>query len=110
MSDNAEEGIARAQAAAARQHGGGAADIAQQQQRGSRYINERIVTFVMAIAAVLLIGVWAIAESPLVLYGSLALVICLAVAWGVIKIRMLEAERADRRRQAASFNDSTSRD
>ena len=104
MSDNAEEGIARAQNAAARQQGGGGASISDQQQRGSRYINDRIVTFVFAIAGMLLIGVWATAKSPLVLYGSLGLVICLAVLWGVLRIRKINRIRQDRRNQAAAWN------
>ena len=106
MSDNAEEGIARTQATAARGRGNGPASIAHQQERGRRYIGERIVTFLGVITTVLLLGVWAIADSPLVLYGSLALVVCLAIAWGAIRIRRMEAERTRRMRQAASYNDS----
>jgi F0F1-type ATP synthase membrane subunit b/b' len=105
MSDNAEEGIARIQATAARQQGNEAAHIANQQQRASRYIGERIVTFVAVIAALLLVGVWATAKSPLILYGSLALLICLVIAWGFMRKRRMEAERSRRRQLAASYSE-----
>ena len=57
MSDNAEEGIARTQATAARQRGGADA-IQQQQKRGTKYLGQRIVTFFAAISFLVLVGVW----------------------------------------------------
>ncbi len=104
MSDNAEEGIARAQTAAMKQQGGGAPDIARQQASGSRYINERIVTFVIAIAAFVLIGIWATTDSVLIVHGSMILVVLLIFAWGILRIRAINRLREQRRQQAADWN------
>ena len=81
MADNAEEGIARTQAAAARRQGGDANAIHAQQKQGGEYIGQRIVTFFAAIAFLLMIGVWATTESPLLLYGSLALAVAVMIGY-----------------------------
>ena len=107
MSDNAEEGIARAQSAAMKQQGGGAPDIAKQQQSGGRYISERIITFIITIAAIVLVGVWATTKSILVVHGSMILVVLLLFAWGILRIRAINRTREERRRQAAAWNENS---
>ena len=49
MSDNAEEGIARAQTEAA--NAAGAAGLKEHHNRNPAYLDERIVIFILAIAA-----------------------------------------------------------
>jgi hypothetical protein len=101
MSDNAEEGIARTQAAAAR--AGGAGGLKKYHDRNVAYLDERIVVFLLTIAVIGLMVLWANATSALVLYGSLTGVILLSVLWGITRIKRLEAMRRERSRQAASW-------
>jgi hypothetical protein len=101
MGDNAEEGIARTQAAAAR--AGGADGLKKHHDWNIAYLDERIVVFLLAIAIVGLMVLWASATSALVLYGSLAGVILLILLWGIARIRRLESIKHDRSRQATSW-------
>jgi Flp pilus assembly protein TadB len=101
MSDNAEEGIARTQATAARARGAGG--LKQHHDGNIAYLDERIVVFLLAIAFIGLILLWANATSALLLYGSLIGAILLALIWGSARIRRLEAMRRERSRQAASW-------
>ncbi len=101
MSDNAEEGIARVQAAAARAQGSDG--LRAHQQRGIGFLNDRIVVFLLIIAFLGLLVVWATATSPLLLYGSLALVILLTVAWGVARVKRLDRIKLERARQASEW-------
>ena len=98
---NAEEGIARTQAAAAK--AGGAGGLKKHHDWTVAYLDERIVIFLLAIAVIGLMVLWANATSALVLYGSLAGVILLIVLWGIARIKRLESIRRDRLRQAASW-------
>ena len=101
MDDNAEAGIARTQAAAARANG---AKGPQAHHTGTiAYLDERILVFLMAMAMIGLIVVWMTAKSPLVFYGSLAAVILLTFLWGYARIRRIEAERIERARQASDW-------
>lgn len=101
MSDNAEEGIARTQAAAAQ--ASGAAGL-QQHHRGTvAYLNERIVVMLLAVAMIGLLLVWATAKSPLLFYGSLAAVILLTFVWGYARIRSIERRRRERAQQASEW-------
>ena len=84
MSDNAEAGIARAQTAAAK--AAGAAGLREHHKRNIAYLDERIVIFILAIAAIGLIVLWTTTNSPLILYGSFAGVILLTVLWGVVRM------------------------
>jgi len=101
MSDNAEEGIARTQAAAAQAAGAGG--LKKHHDWNVAYLDERIIVFLLAIAVIALVVLWTSATSALVLYGSLAGVILLAVLWGIARIKRLEAIRRERSRQAASW-------
>jgi hypothetical protein len=98
MSDNAEEGIARIQAAAAK--AGGTAGLKEHHNRNIAYIDERIVVFILAIASIGLLILWATSSSPLVLYGSLAGVILLTVLWGMVRIKRIEAMKRQREKEA----------
>ena len=101
MSDNAEEGIARTQAAAAR--AGGTAALKENHRRNIVYLDERIVVFILAIAAVGLIVLWATTSSPLLLYGSFAGVLLLTVLWGLVRIKRIEAVKRQRENEAKSW-------
>lgn len=100
MSDNAEEGIARTQAAAARAKG--ADGLREHQKWNIAYLDERILVFVLAIAFIGLIVLWATVKSALILYGSLAGVIILAILWGVARVKRIEKVRREREIQAKS--------
>ena len=67
MSDNAEGGTARTQAAAAGQQGGDAGAIHQQQKRGGENLGQGIMTFLAGIAFLLPVGVWSTTDSALLL-------------------------------------------
>jgi len=101
MSDNAEEGIARAQAAAAK--AAGAAGLKEHHNSNIAYLDERILIFILAIAAIGLIVLWATTSSPLVLYGSFAGVILLTVLWGLMRIKRIEAIKRQRENDAKSW-------
>ncbi len=98
MSGNAEEGIAKLQAANAQ--ASGAAGL-QQHHRGTiAYLDERILIFALAIAMIGLLVLWATAKSPLLLYGSLAGVIMLTLLWGYVRLKSIERTRREREQQA----------
>ena len=101
MSDNAEEGIARALAAAAK--AGGAAGLKEHHNRNIASLDERIVVSILAIAAIGIIVLWATTSSPLVLYGSFAGVILLTVLWGLMRIKRIEAMKRQREKEAKSW-------
>jgi hypothetical protein len=101
MSDNAEEGIARIQAATAKSKG--AAGLKEHHNRNIAYIDERIVVFILSIATIGLIVLWATTSSPLVLYGSFAGVILLTVLWGLVRIKRIEAMKRQREKEAKSW-------
>ena len=103
MSDNAEEGIARIQAAAAKAQGTQGKHLQEHQARSIAYLDERILTFILAIALIGLMILWATATSTLVLYGSFAGIILLVVLWGVARVKRIERVRLERERQANSW-------
>lgn len=103
MSDNAEEGIARIQAAAAKSQGDQGDGLRKNQNRGIAYLNERILIFVFSIALIGLIIVWATATSPFVLYGSFAGVVLLIVIWGAARIKRIKRIEQERQRQAEEW-------
>lgn len=67
------------------------------------YQGERIAIYLMAMGMIGLVVLWATSSSPLLLYGSLALVILLTVVWGYARIRRIELTRQERARQAREF-------
>ena len=101
MSNNAEEGIARIQAAAVK--AGGAAGLKKHHNWNIAYLDERILVFILAIAAVGLIVLWATTSSPLVRYGSFAVVILLTLLWGLVRIKRIEALKRQRENDASSW-------
>lgn len=106
MSGNAEEGIAKIQAASAQ--AGGAAGL-QKHHRGTvAYLDERILTFVLAIGMIGLLVLWATAKSPLLLYGSLVVVILLTLLWGYARIKGIERKRQQRAQQASDWQSGNS--
>ncbi|MDJ0778579.1 MAG: hypothetical protein QNJ85_12005 [Gammaproteobacteria bacterium] len=100
MSDP-EQGIAQTQIEAARRQG--ADGLARSQQSSIAYLDERIVMFLCVLGLLGLLVVWATAKSAWLLYGSLALVIALVVFWGYARIQRIERLRAERAREAASW-------
>ena len=104
MSENAEEGIARAQAAAARASGTEGKALGQLQTRSIKYLDERIVVFLLALGCIGLMILWATAKSKLLIYASFAGLILLVLLWGLARIKRIERERDARARQAQEWN------
>jgi Flp pilus assembly protein TadB len=98
MTDNAEEGIARTQAAAAQVKG--ASGLQDHHKSTIAYLDERILVFVLAICFIGLIVLWATVKSALVLYGSIAGVVLLIILWGVVRVKRIERTRQERERKA----------
>lgn len=106
MSDNAEAGIAKLQAANAQ--AGGAAGLQKHHSGTMAYLDERILIFIFAIAMIGLLVLWATVKSPLLLYGSLAGVILLALLWGYARIKGIERKRLERAQQASAWQSESS--
>jgi hypothetical protein len=107
MSDNAEEGIARVQAAMDKNQASEADRLKARQQRSTAYLDDRILIYLLAMAFGGLLVVWATASSGLLLYGSFAGVILLTVAWGYARIKRIERTRLEREQQAKEWNSSS---
>ena len=108
MSDNAEDGIARAQAAAAKAAGKQGDGLAAHQKRGIASLDERALFFLFLIGIVTLVAVWAMATSPLVQYGSLVGGILIIIVWGVMRLRRIEQIKRDREREAEAWQSEKS--
>ena len=67
------------------------------------YQGERIIVYLLALAIVGLLILWATSSSALLLYGSLAGVLLLTVLWGLARIRGVERIRRQRALAAAAF-------
>ncbi len=102
MSDNAEEGIAKAQS----QRGTGDQQkwLSEQQARGSSNLGDRMLTFIAMLGMFGLLVVWMTATSDLLIYGSFVAVLVLIVVIGLAKIKRIEKIREERRRQASEWN------
>jgi hypothetical protein len=100
---NAEEGIARTQAAAVKAQGTQGGKLREHQERSVIYLDERILIYVLAIAFIGLIVVWATTASALILYGSFAGVILLTILWGVARVKRIERTREERERQSKEW-------
>ena len=100
---NAEEGIARAQAAAIKAQGTQGGKLREHQGRSVAYLDERVLIYVLAIAFIGLIVVWATTTSALVLYGSFVGVILLTILWGVVRVKRIERIRQERERQTKDW-------
>lgn len=100
---NAEEGIARIQAAATKAQGTQGKLLQEHQERSVVYMDERILTAILALAFIGLMIVWATTTSPLILYGSLTGVILLTILWGISRVKGIERARQNRARQAKEW-------
>ena len=99
MSDNAESGIASTQAKAAQSEG-----IAKHHKSTIGYLNERTVTFILALFFMLMILLWMTSSSPIVIYTSVTIVVALVILWGILKIKAIEVARQNRQQQAEQWN------
>lgn len=108
MSGNAEEGIFRAQAAAAKAEGTQGDGLGKHHNRGIGYMDERILTSLLGIATLGLIAVWATTTSPLILYGSFAGVIFLTMLFGYTRVKRIERTRLEREQEAGSWQSDKS--
>ena len=102
MSGNAEAGIAAVQAKAAQKDG-----VAKYHASTIGYLNERILTFIFSLSFIGLILVWLTSASTLIVYGSLAFVIILAIACGVLWIKRIQKNREQQARQAEEWKTDT---
>ena len=103
MSDNAEEGIARVQAAATGAQGTQEGRLGEHHKRSVAYLDERIFTFLFMLALFVLIVVWATTTSTFLLYSSLIGVILLTILWGILRIRRIERTRHEQARLAKEW-------
>ena len=104
MSGNAEAGIAAVQAKAAQKDG-----VAKYHASTIGYLNERVLTFIFSLSFIGLILVWLTSASALIVYGSLAVVIILAVACGVLRVKRIQKNRELQAHQAQEWkSDSAS--
>ena len=109
MSENAESGIAQAQAAAAKAAGKQGDGLSSHQKRGIASLDERVLFFLLLIGIVALVAVWALSTSPWVQYGSLAGGILMIIIWGVMRLRRIERLKRDRERQADAWRSENSK-
>jgi hypothetical protein len=103
---NGEQGIFQAQARAASEQLCGKDGMRDLQQRSSRYLDERIVVYLLALVMVGLFLLWMTTGSVLLTYGSLGLGIALILVWGWFQIRAAEKLQRARELQARSFEAS----
>ncbi len=101
-----EHGILHTRLKAARNRLGERDGMQAQLKWDIAYHGERIAVYLLAMGVVGLVVLWATASSPLLLYGSLALVILLTVLWGLARIRRIELLRRERARQVREFESS----
>ena len=101
MSDNAEEGIMRAQLA-------GKDGVAQHQKTSASNLGDRIGTALFMNACVGLAVVWATATSPYLTYGSLLAGILGIVLFGVLRVRRIQRVREERERQVRQMQSGSS--
>lgn len=92
---NAEEGIAKVQAKAAQKNG-----LHKHHKWSIQYLDERIYVYVFGIAFLLVLLLWATSTSPLVSYGSFAMVILLVIVWGLWRVKRIQRLRELRELQA----------
>ena len=107
MSDNAEAGIARVQAAAAKSEGAEGGGLSNYQKETIAYLDKRIVVLIIAIAVIGLVIVWATTTSTWLLYGSLIGVIILTIIWGIARIHQIKRVREIQAEQASAYNSGT---
>ena len=100
---NAEQGISQSQTEAARRRMAASDGLRATMESNIGYQSERVLVYLLALALLGVVVVWATAKSALLLYGSLALCMLLTLLWGLARIRAIERRRAARARQAAEF-------
>ena len=92
---NAEEGIAKVQAEAAKENG-----LQKHHKWSVQYLDERIFVYIFAIAFLLVLLLWLTSTSPLISYGSFTMVILIVVLWGVFRVKRIHRLRELRELQA----------
>ena len=100
MSDNAEEGIARAQLA-------GKSGVAEYQKKSSLTLDGRIMTALFGLGFLGLMVVWATAESPLLIYGCPVVAFLGVILFGVMRVRRIERVREERKRQVEDMQSAS---
>ncbi len=103
MDDHAEDGILRSQLA-------GKDGVQQQRKKSIAYLDDRILTYLVAMLFLGLLVIWATAKSPLVVYGSLVVAILMILFWGYLQIRRIERTREARARQVEAMRTDTGRE
>lgn len=98
---NAEEGIARIQAAVAQARG--SEGLKEHHKWTIAYLDERILVFILAVAVMGLGVVWATTASPLLRYGSFGALILLIFLWGFVRIKRIETLKRQRAELAESW-------
>lgn len=98
MNDHAEGGIAAVQAKTAQSDG-----LQKHHKSTIGYLNERILTFVFMLCLIGLVLVWMTSSSQLITYGSLGVVIILAILLGALHIKSIEKARTQRKQQAEEW-------
>lgn len=101
MSDNAEAGIAQTKTIAAQTQGADGLD--QIHRTNIAYLNERIIVFLLVLTFLSLVLFWLTTNSALLTYGSFAVFVVIAISWGVIRIRKIQATRDQRDAIAKSY-------
>lgn len=102
MADNAEEGIARVQMA---QKDG----LQNYHKRSVLYLDDRILTAILALAFLGLIVVWATATSAYIVYGSLGASILIVILWGVLRIKRIQQIREQRELQVKQMQSKSAK-
>ena len=98
---NAEEGIARIQAAVAQARG--SEGLKEHHKWTVAYLDERIQVFILAVVVIGLGVIWATTASPLLRYGSFGALILLIFLWGFVRIKRIEALKRQRAELAESW-------
>jgi hypothetical protein len=101
MSNNAEEGIARIQAAVAQAKG--TDGLKDHHKWTIAYLDERILVSIFAVAVIGLGVLWATTASPLLRYGSFSALILMTFLWGFVRIRRIETLKHQRAELAESW-------
>ncbi len=104
MSDNAEEGIAKAQAQVGGNEQQQQKRLAEHQALAASNMSDRLLSYLVTLAFFGLVAVWMTATSDLLIYGSFFGAMVAFVLFGWLKIKRLERLKALRKQQADEWN------
>ena len=99
MSDP-EQSISQAQIAAAQAQSKRGEGLHQHHKWNIANLGERVFMFLGMLAVIGLLVLWLTMPSPLVVYGSLGVIILLIIVWGVVRIRRIDRIQKNRELQA----------